>query len=225
MRGRNTELPGKLLLGHVLLGQKHPHAPSQGALGNGLLRRHTRTLSPTDYLRQQLSSGHPNLVLDTYRASVKPPDAAKILIEKISPLLSKRGTQAALAKAIGVTPGNVSEWLKREHNPGLDRIGPIAAFFRMSVSELFSPEANMAGTAVGTDLALLDPTQSNESLTTRALEERDTAFRDALADIAALATTLASDPFDRSGFRTLAATEAGTRRRSGQHRKKTRAVR
>lgn len=59
-------------------------------------------------------------------------------------LLSKRGNKADLSKAIGVSTGNISDWLgnKRTSNPGMENLCKMADYFNCSVDYLLDRTEN-----------------------------------------------------------------------------------
>lgn len=75
----------------------------------------------------------------------------ELLRENIKKGLERfKWSQADLARTLGWTPQEVSNYLRR-HEPGLDKIGEFAKAFDVSISEMFSgegpkPEAKLTPT-------------------------------------------------------------------------------
>jgi len=59
--------------------------------------------------------------------------------ERLSSLLSKRGDQAALARAIGVQSSTVSDWCSGSKEPGLSNLIKICEYFGSSIDDLLAP--------------------------------------------------------------------------------------
>ena len=59
--------------------------------------------------------------------------------ERLSSLLSKRGDQAALARAIGVQSSTVSDWCSGSKEPGLSNLIKICEYFGSSIDGLLAP--------------------------------------------------------------------------------------
>ncbi|MCR4331552.1 MAG: helix-turn-helix transcriptional regulator, partial [Sulfuricaulis sp.] len=129
-------------LRHVPLGQIDPNPLPEGAF-HGPLLCHAQNVNQSLTSCQEPNSTHPNNFKSTSRGTtVVPPNAGKHFKRNLRKRLEERGDKAALARAAGVSRAAVTAWISRdEHYPGVDKLGAIAEFCKMSIAELFAPPA------------------------------------------------------------------------------------
>ena len=81
----------------------------------------------------------------------------KIFARNLSRHLEKTGTpQIALAKAIGVHPATVCDWVKERAYPRMDKVQRIATFFGISKAELVEDVFTSRERVSGQEQKLLD---------------------------------------------------------------------
>lgn len=81
--------------------------------------------------------------------------SADLFIENLQMLLRHEGkSAAALARHLKVDRSLITAWTKRKSDPGVDRLGSIAEYFGVPVTDLFRDATDSRSTGITIDIAL-----------------------------------------------------------------------
>lgn len=163
----DAESFGQLPLCDFVLGAVDPDFNAEGTL-----LRHTRSLDASKDTCQQESCDYAKVFFGRIGPPVKQ-SASDLLRQNIKARVANRGGQAALARAMKVSESTVSTWLSGRNDIELSRLGDIATFFGVAVSELFleNDQSRDLPGHTRTGASVSDPPDDGTTPETRALDE------------------------------------------------------
>jgi transcriptional regulator with XRE-family HTH domain len=68
----------------------------------------------------------------------RPENAPELLRERLRAAIKEAGNASAVARAIGASPSQLSDWIAERYNPELEKLGRIAKGLKLTLAEIFS---------------------------------------------------------------------------------------